>query len=174
MAAATPALARARVRLARSDDLAEIDGLLARSYPVLLKPDYPPSVLVGAVPLISRAQPALLGSGRYFVVEDEAGKVKAAGGWSATAPGSGRVREDTAHVRHVVTDPAATRRGYGRRILDRVLDEAAAAGAATIECLSTRTARPFYLALGFTVLEAVQVPLRPGIAFPAIRMRRSL
>ena len=48
-----------RVRPAERSDMAAVDALLARSYPRLLKPDYPPSVLVTALPLISRAQPAL-------------------------------------------------------------------------------------------------------------------
>ena len=50
-------------------DLARVDALLSRSYPRLLKRDYPPSVLVTALPLISRAQPALLDSGSYYVAE---------------------------------------------------------------------------------------------------------
>ena len=70
------------VRTARSGDLAAVDAVLARAYPRLLKPDYPPSVLVTALPLISRAQPSLLASGTYYVVEDDAGQVVGAGGWT--------------------------------------------------------------------------------------------
>ena len=59
------------LRLARPDDLKAVDALLARSYPRLLRPDYPPSIMVTIVPLIARARPELLMSGRYFLVEDE-------------------------------------------------------------------------------------------------------
>ncbi len=40
--------------------------------------------------------------------------------------------------------------------------------------LSTRTAVPFYEALGFRVLHEAEVGLRPGIVFPAVRMMRQI
>ena len=161
------------IRPSTPADLAAIDALLARSYPVLLKPDYPPSVLVTALPLIARANPALVGSGRYFVA-DEAGAILAAGGWSSGDPTGGAARPGLAHIRHVVTDHRRLREGIGRALMQRVLAEAAAAGASGAECLSTRTAVPFYQAVGFTPLGPIDVQLRPGIVFPSILMRRPL
>ena len=58
------------LRQAEPSDLDDLDLLFGRSYPALLKADYPPSVLVTAVPLISKAQPALIASGSFFVVCD--------------------------------------------------------------------------------------------------------
>ncbi len=162
------------VRRAAPEDLGVIDALLARSYPALLKADYPPSVMVTAVPLIAKAQPKLVRSGQYFVVEEPCGAIRAAGGWSFAAPGGGAARPGLAHIRHVVTDPARTRRGYARSLIDRVLEEAHATGATAVECLSTRTAEPFYAALGFNMVRPVLVALRPGITFPALRMFRAL
>ena len=72
-------------RVATAGDLARIDGLLARSYPILLKPDYPPSVLVTALPRISRANPQLVTSGSYYVVEGN-GSVAGAGGSGPVPP----------------------------------------------------------------------------------------
>ena len=109
------------VRATTRDDLAAVDALLARSYPKLLKPDYPPSVLVTALPLISRAQPALLTSGTYYLIETDGGRLLGAGGWSRDR----QVRE-RGHIRHVVTDFTATRRGVGRLLLGHVLAEARA------------------------------------------------
>ena len=43
------------LRLSIRADLAAVDALLAHSYPRLLAADYPPSVLVTALPIISRA-----------------------------------------------------------------------------------------------------------------------
>ena len=57
------------VRVATPSDLAAVDDLLSRSYPALLKRDYPPSILVTVLPLISKANPALLRSGSYYVAE---------------------------------------------------------------------------------------------------------
>jgi GNAT superfamily N-acetyltransferase len=163
------------VRIAGSPDLAAIDALLARTYPRLLKADYPPSVLVLSLPIISRANPALVASGTYYVVE-EAGAVVGAGGWTRTVPAGrrGAASARTAQVRHVVTDHRRTRRGIGRALMTRILEDAATDGVTAIECLSTRTAVPFYAACGFAELGAVSVGLAPGIDFPAVRMARRL
>ncbi|MEO1238512.1 MAG: GNAT family N-acetyltransferase [Pseudomonadota bacterium] len=154
-------------------DLTEIDALFARAYPVLLKPDYPPSVLVTALPLISRAQPKLLASGTFYCVEMDA-KIVAAGGWTPGAPGGARAQKKVGHVRHLVTDQSYTRRGIGRALMAHVFDMAAQAGMRTLRCQSTRTAVPFYRAVGFRVLGDITVPLRPGIDFPAVSMERDL
>lgn len=154
--------------LRRTDlgDLAAVDDLLARSYPRLLRPDYPPSVMVTAVPLIARARPWLLASGTYYLAEI-AGEVVGAGGWSR----AGVVRGE---VRHLVCDHRHLRQGIGRALIGRVLDEARAAGLREMVCQSTRTAVPFYRAMGFEVTGAIEVPLRPGITFPAVQMRRTV
>ena len=162
------------VRTSHSGDLAEVDALFSASYPRLLARDYAPSVLVTALPLISRAQPDLLSSGRYYVALDEGGAIRGAGGWSLREPGSDRASARTGHVRHVVTDHRITRRGVGRAILDRVVADARTAGLARMDCFSTLTAVPFYEAVGFRVVEPVTIALRPGIDFPAVRMRRQL
>ena len=154
------------VRVARPDDLAGVDALLARSYPRLLKPHYPASTLVMAVPLIARAKPELLRSGRYFVVE-AAGQIVGAGGWSADRGLAG-----LGHIRHVATDPDAVRLGIGRALMGAVLAQAQAAGISGLHCLSTRMAVPFYAALGFRELREASIPLAPGISFPAVLMRR--
>jgi GNAT superfamily N-acetyltransferase len=151
------------LRLATIADLAAVDDLLGRSYPRLLSRDYPPSVMVTAVPLLTRARPELLSSGRYHLAVDDSGRVLGAGGWSGRGQG-------WAQVRHVATDPGHVRRGIGRALMARVLDEARATGVTAMDCLSTRTAVPFYASLGFQVLGRVEIALRPGISFPAIRM----
>ncbi|MEM6886863.1 MAG: GNAT family N-acetyltransferase [Pseudomonadota bacterium] len=149
-------------------DLAAIDLLLARSYRALLKRDYPASVLVTALPLISRAQPDLLSSGTYYVVTDEV-RVYGAGGWSRD-----RDRSDLGHIRHLVTDHLCLRRGIARCIVLHALQDAGQAGIRQMECWSTFTAEPFYKAMGFTTQGPIDVPLQPGVSFPARRMIRSL
>ena len=144
-------------------DLSAVDRLLSRSYPRLLARDYPPSVIVLAVPIIARARPELLASGRYWLAETAEGQVLGAGGWSGAQGG-------WAEVRHVATDPDAVRQGVGRLVVEWVMEEARKAGHGGMGCLSTRTAVPFYAALGFRVVGPVTVPLRAGIEFPAIRM----
>ena len=166
------------IRVARLADLAAVETLLSRSYPRLLAADYPPSVMVTALPIISRARPELLASGRYYLAFGGTGQLLGAGGWSVAAPGPSdqpaeRVgARDIGHVRHLATDPDAVRQGVGRAVIRAVFDAALAAGVTRMECLSTRTAVPFYEAVGFGIVRAVDVPLRPGIVFPAIQMTR--
>ena len=154
--------------------------LLARSYPHLLAADYPPSVMVTALPIIARARPELLASGRYYLAFDANGQLLGAGGWSAAAPGPSDQPErqargaDVGHVRHLVTDPDAVRRGVARAIMEAVFNAAILANVTRMECLSTRTAVAFYQAIGFQVIRPVEVPLRAGIIFPAIQMTRTL
>jgi N-acetylglutamate synthase-like GNAT family acetyltransferase len=158
------------LRQATRADLAAVDRLLGRSYPKLLAADYPPSTMVMAVPLISRARPELLASGRYFLAEDAEGKLLAAGGWSLRGASGLTVQPDTGHVRHVATDPSVVRQGVGRALMGRVMQDAVAAGVLWLDCLSTRTAVPFYQALGFRPVGMVEVPLAPSVVFPAMRM----
>ena len=164
------------LRAARLSDLSAVDTLLSRSYPRLLAMDYPPSVMVTALPIIARARPELLASGRYFLAFAQDGQLVGAGGWSGAAPGRSDQPEQQAtgtqigHIRHVATDPSVVRQGVARAVLGAIFEAARAAGMAEMECLSTRTAVPFYTSMGFRVLGAVDVPLRPGIVFPAVRM----
>ena len=161
------------VRPSDHQDIARVDALLGRAYPRLLKPDYAPSMLVLALPKISRAQPALITSGSYFLVEEQEALL-GAGGWTAAAPGGGAVIRGVGHIRHVVTDDRATRRGVGRTLLKHIIEHAAAQGVRRLDCLSTLTAVPFYAAMGFSERKTVTVPLGPGIDFPAVDMTRAL
>ena len=130
-----------------------------------------PSVLVTAIPLISRANPALVSSGTYFVVE-EVGEILGAGGWTPGAPPGGRSQKRVGHIRHVVTDHTHVRKGIGRKLMARIVSDAASAGIRQLECFSTLTAEPFYVACGFRTLGPMSVTLRKGIDFPAVHMRR--
>ena len=157
------------IRTSAADDVAAVDALLRRSYPVLLKADYPPSVMVTAVPLISRAQPALVTCGTYYIAEDSSGRCLGAGGWTPK-----RRQPNAADIRHVATDPRATRRGVGRALMARIVDDARAAGISRLDCLATRTAVPFYQAMGFITLGPLELPLAKAIRFPAIQMQRRI
>lgn len=161
------------LRAATKQDIAAVDALLARAYPRLLRPDYPASMLVMALPKISRAQPALVTCGTYYLIEED-GVLLGAGGWTAAAPGLGRMTRGVGHIRHVVTDDRATRRGVGRQLMDHIAEDAKRQGLRRLHCLSTLTAEPFYGAMGFERLGAVTVPLGPAIDFPAIEMEYHL
>lgn len=160
------------LRQATRADTAEIDAMIARSYQRLLAPDYPPSVLVGAVASFTTPDPQLIRSGHYFVVREN-GRIVAAGGWSSSAPGAARTGPGTSHVRRVGTDPRHARRGHGTRLMTHILADAAAEGMHEIQCLSTLTAVPFYRACGFAVVGPGTLWLGPArLDFAVVRMRR--
>lgn len=161
------------LRRATPADLAAVDRLMASSFTRLLAADYPPSMRVLALPRISRARPELLDSGSYFLAEGPDGALLAAGGWTVASPGATGIT-DTGEVRQVATDPAATRQGVGRLLMARVMQDAREAGMLWLDCLSTRTAVPFYVALGFRSLFPTEVQLAPGIRFPVVRMMADL
>lgn len=160
------------IRVAGRGDVAAIDALIAASYPALLKADYPPSVLVTALPLISRAQPGLVTSGRYFVAMDDTGRAISCGGWSESGPQGGLGARDIGHIRHFATHPGWLRRGLGAAIMAQVLGQAVERGMRLMMCQATRTAVPFYAKLGFRARADIEVTLRPGIVFPAVEMTR--
>jgi GNAT superfamily N-acetyltransferase len=161
------------LRMADATDLDALDRLFGQSYPVLLKSDYPPSVLVTAVPLISKAQPALVQSGTFFVVCD-GDEIVGAGGWTMQAPGGKPGTRGIGHIRHVVTDHRRTREGIGRKLMEYVILHAHGSGMTQLHCQSTRTAVPFYESMGFMVHGEIEIALRPGIDFPAVFMVRML
>ncbi|MEM9229465.1 MAG: GNAT family N-acetyltransferase [Pseudomonadota bacterium] len=160
------------VRVADAGDVPGVEALLERSYPQLLKADYPPSVMVSAVPMLVRAQPALIGCGTYYVAETVGKHIVGAGGWTLRNPATGRREGAMGSIRHFATDPAVLRQGVGRQLMRRCLVDAIDAGMEGMLCIATRTAVRFYQAMGFRTTGEVIVELKPGVRFPAVNMRR--
>lgn len=159
------------IRVTTLEDFEAVDGVLSRSYPEVLRADYMPSVLRAALPIISRAQPELLASGTYFAGFLN-GQIVTAGGWTREAPGTGSVVSGVGHLRHVVSDPEHLRKGYARALMGRVVLDAKQAGVNVLQCQATLSAVAFYRACGFVDVEGIEIVLRPGIVFPALRMER--
>ena len=60
-------------RVATPDDRAAIENVLSASYPALMGCAYDPDILAAVLPLITKANPALLASGTYYVGESRNG-----------------------------------------------------------------------------------------------------
>jgi hypothetical protein len=73
------------LRPATPADLAEVDALPGRSYPRLLAADYPPSVMVLALPIIARARPELPASDTWWLAQEADGRIVGAGGCTRAA-----------------------------------------------------------------------------------------
>lgn len=160
-----------RLHIATPADAEAVERVLARSYGTLYRGWYTDEALAAALPAMTRANPALLSSGRYFVVESD-GAARACGGWSAVGPGGGTT-PGLAHVRHFATDPDYLSRGFGAAILRRCLDEAAAEGCAEIETISSLAAEAFYARHGFRQIAVVRQPMG-AVSFSCVKMRRLL
>lgn len=153
-------------------DAAAVSEVLAASYGELLPADYDAAVLARALPSMSKANPVLLGSGKYYVAETADGRIIGAGGWSVERPGSTEAIDGLAHVRHFATEPRWIGRGVARAILTRCINDAEAAGARTMEAYSTLSAVNFYRASGFVTVATFEVNLAPGLNLPSVHMKR--
>jgi GNAT superfamily N-acetyltransferase len=127
----------------------------------------------------------LIADGTYFAIEGE-GRIVGCGGWSRrralfggdhSAGRDARLLDATAEparVRAMYTHPDFARRGIGRLVL--TLCEAAAAreGFRSLELVATVAGEPLYAAVGFSVVERIEVPTSKGVAVPCARMSKAI
>lgn len=156
--------------MAGPGDAAQVSALLDRSYPTIWAGHYEPALIAAVRPFVTRANPALLASGTYFVAMAEEGKAVGCGGWTREAPGTGMLEPGVAHIRHFATDPDWLRQGIGRAMLHRCIVEAKADGAASLFADSAYGADGFYGALGFEPVGPSN-PVIGGHVLPGLLMR---
>ncbi|SDY44428.1 GNAT family N-acetyltransferase [Citreimonas salinaria] len=161
------------IRTATIADTRALDGMFQRSFMTLLKTDYPPSALVSALPVIGHAQPALIRSGRFFVAEQGA-RIVGAAGWSFEPPGGRPGLRGMGHLRHVAVEPRHARMGIGSALVAHVMHQARGAAVIRMLCQSTRLAVPFYAAMGFTAQGETVLDLPGGVLFPCVAMATDL
>ncbi len=157
------------IRPSSNSDRGALEALYAKSFGRLLADDYPDALMSRALLHLSRIQ-GPLDIGTYYVAEDPRGRMIGAGGWTRKRPGTGEIAPGLAHLRHFAVDPDSTRSGIGRAIFDACLNDAGSE--TTFECYATRTAVPFYAALGFRPIGDIDIPMEADLAFPSIRMIR--
>ncbi len=163
-----------RLRVATLEDAATVGSVLSASYSTLMADAYPAEVLARALPPMSRANPELLVSGRYYLVEAETGQPAGCGGWSDHPPDGPEADPRRAHIRHFAVHPDWTGRGVGRMIYQRCEDDARTAGFTVFEAYSSLNGEGFYAALGFRRLALIETPMPGGVSFPAVRMERAI
>lgn len=162
------------LRVAMPEDAQAVEAVLGPSYRELWAGTYPDALLARALPATTRANPGLLESGRYYLVETATGEAAGCGGWSADPPGATEPDPRRAHIRHFATHPAWLRRGVGRMLYARCEADARAAGFTLFETYASLNGESFYAALGFRRLERIETPMPGGVRFPAIRMERAI
>jgi N-acetylglutamate synthase-like GNAT family acetyltransferase len=162
------------IRIAQPTDADAISSLLEASYSKLLADCYDNDVLVRALPYFTKANPALLVCGTYYVAERVAGPILGCGGWTPERPLTGETRAGEGHVRHFAIDPAETRQGIGNALLTHCISEASRNGIRRLYCYSTLYAEPFYRAAGFHTIKSIAVELSSGVRLPSLLMAREL
>ena len=158
------------IRIATPTDSDAVSALLVASYSTLLAACYESDMLAGALPHLTKANPALLACGTYYVAEREPSNLVGCGGWTAAKPGSGEITECEAHIRHFATHPEWTRCGIGSALLARCISDARTTGVRKLHCFSTWNAERFYRAAGFQTVGPIDVPMGPTMTFPGILM----
>ncbi len=162
-----------KLRVATLDDRDAIDAMLPGAFQATLSRFYGTERLQYLLPWLSYVQSDLLTCGTFYVFSDGAGQILACGGWTRAAPGTGRVEDGLAHVRHFATVPQFMRRGLARRIFDRCAAEAKLAGLRELTCDAVLGSEAFYGAMNFAMVG--QRTLDPGgAALPVFALRKSL
>jgi GNAT superfamily N-acetyltransferase len=162
-----------KLRLAGMADSEAISAVLTASYSRALVDDYDAPTLERAMPLLGSANPALLSSGSYYVVEAD-GEIAACGGWTREAPGTGKATKGAGHIRHFATHPDLLRQGAAGVILRQCIDEARQSGISRLFVQSTLTAQPFYEAYGFRRIRGSDLRLGEGVNLDTVTMRLDL
>lgn len=162
-----------KIRPSTPEDFSAVETLLGRSYPALMADAYEPAVLSWALPLMIKADPDLLASGTFYLAED-AGEIVGCGGWTFGAPGSGRLTDGLAHLRHFAVDPSRARSGIGRRLFAECARVAAGRQARRFQAFSGLNAERFYAEMGLERLDLVHIPMGEDVLFPAVLMEGAI
>lgn len=173
-----------KIRVATADDLPAMRELMRRAIDELQR-SFLSAAEVRASHAVMGLDTQLVADGTYFVAMID-GALTGCGGWSrrATLYGgdhSSDLREprlldprsEASRVRAMYTDPAFTRRGVGRAILEASEAAARAAGFAAAELMATLAGEPLYRASGYVEIERTAAPV-DGVDVPLIRMRKPL
>ena len=166
-------------------DVPALQRLISRSGRELSLPYYTPVQAEAITRHVFGVDTQLIQDHTYFLIEQD-DVVTACGGWSKrqTLFGGDQVKtgpdplldpaRDPARVRAFFVDPARTRQGLGRRLMQECAEKARASGFKALELVSTLPGEPLYLASGFVICERFELSLPGGVQVPVSRMRRLL
>jgi GNAT superfamily N-acetyltransferase len=172
------------IRKAIRADVPEIERVMRASVAGLGAPFYDAREIASAAEQITIPDVQLIDDGTFFVVEDDAGRIVACGGWSkrkklytgsaeqAALEGTLDPATDAARIRAMFVDPAFARRGLGRLILEASEEDARRAGFTAFELMATLPGVPLYEACGYQAVESTTIDLADGMRIGGVKMRR--
>ncbi len=175
------------LRVATSDDVAGIRGLIEASVRGLQAGDYSAAQIEGALATVFTIDSQLIADGTYFVALSEGGELAGCGGWSRRKTlygGDHQVEKiapelldpvaDAAKIRAIFVHPKFARMGLGSLILEAAEEAAVTAGFRRFEMGSTLTGVALYTLKGYREVERVAVPVGGGEEIEVVRMVKEL
>ena len=157
-----------RLRPVRASDLDAIAALQEASIMALGAPIYGEAKARAWARLGYQFRHDLLGEGGFWVVE-QGQRLLGVGGWSPDS-----LEADLAWIRYLFVDPQATRRGIGRRLVERAERSAYAAGRRRLRVWSSLNAVEFYRALGFLPERRARWPVRTALELDNVLMAKRI
>jgi GNAT superfamily N-acetyltransferase len=170
-------------KVATQDDLPILTAIMGRAMGGLLSP-FLSAAQVKASYAVMGLDTQLVTDGTYFLVTSD-GVAAGCGGWSRRATLYGGDHShgrdaalldpltDAARVRAMYTDPAFTRQGVGRLILNLCECAARAEGFSSVALVATVPGLPLYEACGYSVVEQFD-DASGGTPVPLARMVKAL
>jgi GNAT superfamily N-acetyltransferase len=175
----------ATLRLARPDDVARMEALIARSGVELSAGFYSARQAAAVTRHVFGVDSQLIADRTYFLIEQD-GALLACGGWSKrrTLFGGDRAKSgadplldpalEPARIRAFFVAPEMARRGLGRQLLRHCSEQALLAGFDALELAATMPGVPLYLAAGFDIVERFELSLPDDVSVPLARMRKHI
>jgi GNAT superfamily N-acetyltransferase len=169
-----------------SADLPHLCVLIESSVRALSTGYYTAAQIESALRYLFGPDTRLIDDRTYFVIEDEAGALVAAGGWSRrrTLYGGDQMKAaddplldpetDSARLRAFFVHTTWSRRGLARRLFEQCATEATRAGFHSLELAATLPGELLYLALGFAPTDRTEARLPDGESLALVHMRCSL
>lgn len=184
-------LVQARIRLAKREEVEELQRLIESSVRGLQAGDYSADAIEAAIADVYGVDTSLIDDGTYFTAEVLAEgtqhvNIVGCGGWSRRRTLFGgdqwHGREESlldptrepAKIRAFFVHPSWARRGIGTLILEACERAAITAGFQRLEMGATLTGVKFYEARGYTQRERIEVPLRNGQCIEVVRMEKTI
>jgi GNAT superfamily N-acetyltransferase len=173
-----------RIRLATAGDLPAFRELIPESVRKLSAAHYSPAQIESAITHVFGPDTRLIRDGTYYAVEAN-GRVVGCGGWSKrlTIYGGDQMaaredplldpQKDAARIRAFFIDPAFSRRGIGRALLEVCAGAALQAGFERLELVATLPGEQLYKTCGFEVMERIPTVLPDGVKIEFVRMGRA-
>jgi GNAT superfamily N-acetyltransferase len=171
------------LRVATTEDVAEIRGLIDASVRGLQAGDYSAAQIEGALATVFTVDSQLIADGTYFVAMTESGEFAGCGGWSFRKTlygGDHQVEKiaserldpavDAAKIRAIFVHPKFARMGLGSSILQAAESAAVAWGFRRFEMGSTLTGVALYALKGYREVSRVMVPVGGGEEIEVVRM----